>query len=74
MKIVIHVAKMQQIMFFVHQPMMDINPPIGNVYYGSVLPVILLLSQELKFIHQTKHQLLRSTPIWLNLPVHIMGS
>ena len=30
-KLVIHVAKMQQIMFFVHRLMMNGNDPIGNV-------------------------------------------
>ena len=74
MKLVIHVAKMQQILFFVHRLMMNVNFPIGNVYYRSVLPVLILLSQELKFIHQTEHQWLRLTHIWLNLPVHIILS
>ena len=56
MKLVTHVAKMQQIMFFVHQLMMNVNRPIGNVYFGSVLLVLLLLYRELKDIHRTKHQ------------------
>ena len=35
-KLVIHVAKMQQILFFVHQRIMNVNCPIGNVFCGSV--------------------------------------
>ena len=34
--------------FFVHRIMTNENFPNGNVYCGSVLPVLLLLSQELK--------------------------
>ena len=56
MKLVIHVAKMQQILFFVHQLMMNLNYQIGNVHCGSVRPVLILLSQELKDIHRTEHQ------------------
>ena len=44
-KIVIHVAKMQQILFFVHQLMMNVNFPIVNVFFGILLSVVLLLSQ-----------------------------
>ena len=55
-KLVIHVAKMQQILFFVQVLMMNFNIPIGNVYCGSVLNVILLLYQELKNIHRNEHQ------------------
>ena len=62
-KLVIHVAKIHQIMFFVHQLMMNFDRPIGNVYCGSVLTVLLLISQELKDIHRTEHQLLRLTRI-----------
>ena len=54
-KIVIHVAKIQLNMFFIHQLMMNVNCPIGNVSCVSVLSVVLLLSQELKWIHQTEH-------------------
>ena len=43
---------------FFHQLMMNINCLIGNVYCERVQPVSLLLSQELKEIHQTQHQLL----------------
>ena len=71
-KLVIHVAKMQQILFFVHQLMMNVDRPIGNVFSGSVMSVVLLISQELKWIHQTEHQWLYLTHIWLNLLVHIM--
>ena len=42
-KLVIHVAKMQQILFFVHQLMMNVDFPIRNVSCGSVLYVVLLL-------------------------------
>ena len=56
MKLVIHVAKMQHILFFVRQLMMNVNCPIGNVFCGSVLSVMLLLSQKLKWIHQSEHQ------------------
>ena len=55
-KLVIHVAKMQQILFFVHQLIMNVNYPIGNVFFGSVLSVVLFLSQKLKWIHQSEHQ------------------
>ena len=55
-KLVIHVAKMQQILFFVHQLMMNVNCPIGNVFCGSLLSVVLFLSQKLKWIHQSEHQ------------------
>ena len=55
-KLVIHVEKMQKILFFVHQLIMDVNSPIGNVSCGSVLSVVLLLYQELKWINQTEHQ------------------
>ena len=51
MKLVIHVAKMQQIMFFVHRLTINLNTPIGNMYYGSVLPVLLSIYQDLKEIH-----------------------
>ena len=34
MKLVIHVAKMQQIMFFVNRLMVNVNCPIGNLYCG----------------------------------------
>ena len=30
--------------------------PIGNVYCGSVLPVLVFTSKELKWIHRTEHQ------------------
>ena len=73
MKLVIHIAKMQQILFFVNRLMMNVNLPIGNVYCGSVLLVLLLLSHESKEIHQTEHQWLRLIRIWLNLLVHIMA-
>ena len=65
-KLVIHVAKMQQILFFVHQLMMNLNCPIRNVSCRSVLSVVLLLSLELKLIHQTEHHWLCLTRIWLN--------
>ena len=55
-KLVIHVAKMQEILFFVHQLTMNVNVPIGNVFCRSVLFVVILLSQELKWIHQSEHQ------------------
>ena len=45
MKLVVDVAKMQLILFFVHRLMMNFNCPIGNVYCRSVLPVPILLSQ-----------------------------
>ena len=56
MKLINYFATMQQILFFVYQPTMDVNFPIGNVFCVSVLPVLLLLSQELKKIHQTEPQ------------------
>ena len=56
MKPAIHVTKMQHIMFFAHQLMMNVNFPILDVYCGSVLTVLLLISQEVKDIHQTEHQ------------------
>ena len=31
--------------------------PIGNVFCGSLLSVVLLLSQELKWIHQSEYQI-----------------
>ena len=42
--------------FFVHQLMMNVNCPIGNMFCGSVMSVVLLLYHELKWIHQTEHQ------------------
>ena len=56
MKVVIHIDKMQQILLFVHRPMMNLNFPIVNVYCGSVVTVLLLLPQELKEIYRAEHQ------------------
>ena len=55
-KLVIHVAKMQQILFFLNQLMMNLNCPIGNLFCGSVLSVVLFFSQQLKWIHKSEHQ------------------
>ena len=63
-------CEMQQIVVFVHRLMMNFNCPIGNLYCGSVLPVLLLFSQELKEIHQTELQLLCLTRILLNTCSH----
>ena len=52
----IHVTKMQQIMFLVHRLMMNVNCPIGDMYCVSVLPVLIFISRELKEIHLTDHQ------------------
>ena len=73
-KLVIHVSKMQQIMFFLHQLMMNVNLPIGNVYCGSALTVLVLISHELKDINWTERLWFRLASIWLNLLVHIMAS
>ena len=51
--------KMKQIQFFVHGLMINFTFPIGKVYCGNILPLILLLFQELKYINRTKHQWLR---------------
>ena len=48
---------------FVHQVMMNVSIPTGNVYLGSVLTSLLWLSQELKLIYQNEHQCLRLTCI-----------
>ena len=45
-KLVTHVVKMQKILLFVHQLMMNVNFLIGNVSCGSILSVVLLLYQE----------------------------
>ena len=56
MKLVIHVAKMHHILFFENRLMMNVNGPIESEYCGSIMPVLLLIYQELKYIHQTEHQ------------------
>ena len=66
--------KMQHILFFAHRLMMNVNCLIVNMYCGSVLPITILIYQELKLIHRTEHKWLRLTHMWLNLLVHIMAS
>ena len=81
MKLVIHIAKIQQIIFFVHRLMVNINFPIGYLYYGSVLlslpgvekdssnraPMIIFNTHMTQFTCSHHGILIRkkSPPIWM---------
>ena len=55
-KLIIHVARMQQILFFLHQLIRYVYFLIEEIPRRSVLNVPILIYLELKYIHQTEQQ------------------